>query len=199
MNLAAAFDATAAADPGRVAIHLDGRTLTRGDLRHAIVDAAATLRGAWSVRRGDRVGYLGLNRVEELVLLFALARIGAVLVPLNTRLAVTELVHIATHAQLHALVTDAGHRDIGLAVVDALTSHTGDLRLRAIDALTIGRHGGDAESGAIGADRRRSNRSPPMRRCCWSTRRARPARRRARCTRMPGCSPTRPPRSRRTT
>ena len=145
MNLAAAFDATVAADPGRVAIHLDGRTLTRGDLRRAIGDATATLRDAWSVRRGDRIGYLGQNRVEELVLLFALARIGAVLVPLNTRLAVTELVHIVTHAQLHALVTDASHRDIGVAVVEGV--HAAHFQLRAIDELAIGRR--DVASGAV--------------------------------------------------
>jgi fatty-acyl-CoA synthase len=145
MNLVAAFEATAAAEPGRVAIHLDGGTLTRADLRRAIVDAAATLRVAWSVRRGDRIGYLGFNRVEELVLLFALARIGAVLVPLNTRLAVTELVHIVTHAQLHVLATDASHRDIGVAVVEAV--QVVNFQLRAIDELAIARR--DLTSGAV--------------------------------------------------
>ena len=133
IDLAAAFDATAAADPGRIAIHGDDRTATRGELQATIVASSTILRTRWSVNRGDRVGYLGFNRVEELVLLFALARIGAVLVPLNTRLAVTELVHIATHAQLSALATDARHRDVGLAVVDAARVQGVDIGIHAID------------------------------------------------------------------
>ena len=149
MNLAAALDAIAEEDPGRVAIHVEGATLTRGELRTAIFAATRTLRGAWSVRRGDRVGYLGLNRVEELMLLFALARLGAVFVPLNTRLAVTELVHIATHAQLHTLVTDAGHRDIGTAVIEGV-SVTVDLR--AIDDLVADAPSVDAGVEPVGPD-----------------------------------------------
>ena len=77
--------------------------------------ASARLRNAWGLRRGDRVAYLGANRSEALVLLFALARIGGVFVPLNTRLAIPELATIVAHAQLHVLVTDAGHRDAGIA------------------------------------------------------------------------------------
>jgi len=133
MNLAAAFEAIVAADAGRVAIHVDDRAWTRGEMQAAIVRAATTLRTRWSVRRGDRVGYLGFNRVEELVLLFALARIGAVFVPLNTRLAATELVHIATHAQLSVLVTDAGHRDIGTAVAEGARAQDTDVRLQPVD------------------------------------------------------------------
>jgi fatty-acyl-CoA synthase len=42
------------------------------------------------VRKGDRVAWLGYNCPEMLVLLFALARLGAILVPLNWRLTATE-------------------------------------------------------------------------------------------------------------
>ena len=135
MNLADAFEAIAAADPARIAIHADDRAWTRSDLQRAIVDADATLRTRWSVRRGDRVGYLGFNCVEELILLFALARMGAVLVPLNARLAAPELVHIVTHAQLSVLATDARHRDIGAAAVDAMRGPDIGIRLQAIDEL----------------------------------------------------------------
>ncbi len=44
----------------------------------------------WGVRGGDRVAYLGLNQADQIVLLFALARLGAMLVPLNYRLAPPE-------------------------------------------------------------------------------------------------------------
>ncbi|MEO8938887.1 MAG: AMP-binding protein [Burkholderiaceae bacterium] len=131
MNLAAAFEATVAADPDRVAIHAEGRALTRRALRDAIVGKARMLRDELEVGLGDRVGYLGLNRSEELVLLFALARIGAVFVPMNTRLAVGELVHIADHARLRVLLTDASHRAIGEAMCAAMADDA--MVLQAID------------------------------------------------------------------
>jgi len=42
------------------------------------------------VQKGDRVAWLGYNHPEMLVLLFALARLGAILVPLNWRLTAAE-------------------------------------------------------------------------------------------------------------
>jgi fatty-acyl-CoA synthase len=42
------------------------------------------------VTKGDRVAWLGYNSPDMLVLLFALARLGAILVPLNWRLAAAE-------------------------------------------------------------------------------------------------------------
>ena len=45
-------------------------------------------------KRGDRVAIHSKNRVEHLTLLFACARIGAILVPLNTRLTEREISEI---------------------------------------------------------------------------------------------------------
>ena len=42
------------------------------------------------MKKGDRVAWLGYNHPEMLVLLFALARLGAILVPLNWRLTALE-------------------------------------------------------------------------------------------------------------
>lgn len=68
--------------------------LAWGDLRlsHAalagrIDRAAAQLWHGLGVRRGDRVAWLGFNHPDQITLLFALARLGAMLVPLNFRLA----------------------------------------------------------------------------------------------------------------
>ncbi len=144
--LAAALAERAAADPGRTALHVDGGSRTRGQLQDAIDDAARTLRDRWSVSRGQRVAYLGLNRHEELVLLFALARIGAIFVPLNTRLAAAELAGIVAHAQLHTLVTDPGHHDLGAVVLAGASLQTTNgppgviVPLRSIDDLDEGPH-----------------------------------------------------------
>jgi fatty-acyl-CoA synthase len=61
-----------------------------GELAHQAHAAAAQLWHGWGVRPGDRVAWLGHNHPGQLVLLFALARIGAVLLPLNFRLAAAE-------------------------------------------------------------------------------------------------------------
>src|SRR5687768_12705062 len=47
---------------------------------------AAQLWHDWGVRAGDRIAWLGANHPGQLLLLFALARIGAILLPLNFRL-----------------------------------------------------------------------------------------------------------------
>ena len=80
----------AATAPQAVALRFEGRDLTYALLAHRSARVAALLWHAWGVRPGERVAWLGLNHPDLLVLLFALARIGAVLLPLNFRLAPAE-------------------------------------------------------------------------------------------------------------
>jgi fatty-acyl-CoA synthase len=74
----------------RLALVDDHRTLSYAAFTAAIEQAAAWLTDR-GIRRGDRVAVLSTNRSEVFVALFACARIGTVLVPLNTRLADAEL------------------------------------------------------------------------------------------------------------
>ena len=55
-----------------------------------MLSLAAALRRRWGVNAGDRVAYLGFNHPVVLELLFACARLGAIFVPLNWRLAPPE-------------------------------------------------------------------------------------------------------------
>ena len=155
-GLAAAFAGTAGRDRRRVALHAEGRAWTRGELADAIAAATTTLREHWGVGYGDRVGYLGVNRSEELVLLFAVARLGAILVPLNTRLAIGELVGLVVHAGLRMLVVDAGHRAVGGAVLEGAAARSGDAAaLRSIDDLgrdANDRDGRGDDRAAVDAD-----------------------------------------------
>jgi fatty-acyl-CoA synthase len=57
----------------------------------ARIAAMAALLAAEGIGPGDRVAFLGQNHPAQLVLLFACARLGALQVPLNWRLAVPEL------------------------------------------------------------------------------------------------------------
>ena len=58
------------------------------------------------VHRGDRVAVLALNAPDYLALLYACARLGAMLVPLNWRLAVPEQMFILRDAAVKALFVE---------------------------------------------------------------------------------------------
>jgi len=72
--------------PSKTALHFQGVDLSYRDFWERIARATQTL----DVGPGDRVAYLGYNSPEMLVLLFALARLGGILVPLNWRLTASE-------------------------------------------------------------------------------------------------------------
>ena len=76
----------AEATPAKVALHWEGVDLTYADLWKRVEAVAAVL----DVKKGERVAYLGYNDPLQIFLLFALARRGALLVPLNWRLTPSE-------------------------------------------------------------------------------------------------------------
>ncbi|CAM5306846.1 acyl-CoA synthetase [Streptomyces tanashiensis] len=78
--------------PRRTALLHEGRPIDYAELHGRCTRLAHALRGA-GVERGDRVAYLGPNHPAFLETLFATGLLGAVFVPLNTRLAVPELLH----------------------------------------------------------------------------------------------------------
>lgn len=94
--------------------------LRRGpaELRRAagrVTRLAHGLRGL-GVRRGDRVAYLGPNHPAFLETLFAAGTLGAILVPLNTRLAVPELTRHLADSGSRALIYGAGQADTAAAL-----------------------------------------------------------------------------------
>jgi fatty-acyl-CoA synthase len=89
-SFADAIAAQAARDAQAVAIAQGGQAIRYGELAHRIDRAAARLWHDAGIRSGDRVAWLGANDAAQIVLLFALARIGGILLPLNFRLAPAE-------------------------------------------------------------------------------------------------------------
>ena len=75
--------------PDAVAIRFDGTVITYAGLWRRVLGASAVL-AERGVGRGDAVAWLGFNHPAVLVLLFACARLGAMLAPLNWRLAPPE-------------------------------------------------------------------------------------------------------------
>lgn len=82
----------------------------------AQVRACAGALAQRGVQPGDRVAWLGLNHPGTLVLLFALARLGALLVPLNHRLAPAEWQAVLADCTPRLLVHDAPLADAALAL-----------------------------------------------------------------------------------
>jgi len=92
--------------PDKVAlIHGDGDTVTYRELADGTdrVSALLWLRG---VRKGDRVAFLGENCPEFLQVLFGAAQLGAVFVPVNTRLAPPEIAHVLRDSGAQVLIHD---------------------------------------------------------------------------------------------
>ena len=106
MNLSDLIERNAAFTPGKAALRFEGRTLSYGDLSARIAQAARALKSQLGVGRGDRVAILALNHPDYLVLLYACARLGALLLPLNWRLAVPEQVFILSDASAKVLIVE---------------------------------------------------------------------------------------------
>src|SRR5690606_29640541 len=75
--------------PEQSAIRSPGQSLSYAALARRIDQYAAGLAAA-GVRRSSCVAFLGLNSPEEVALLFACAKLGAMFMPLNWRLAAPE-------------------------------------------------------------------------------------------------------------
>ena len=89
--------------PGALALQAGDRALSYRDLL-AMTDHTAERWLAQGLGAGSVVGWLGHNTPEMLAALLACARLGAVWVPLNWRLAAPELAAIARHAGLSVLL-----------------------------------------------------------------------------------------------
>src|ERR1700733_6402253 len=106
MNLSDLIERNAAFTPGKAAIIFEDEALSYRALHDRIEQAARVLKTEFGVGRGDRVAILSLNRPDYLVLLYACARLGAMLVPLNWRLAVAEQLFILSDASVKVLVLE---------------------------------------------------------------------------------------------
>src|SRR5688572_1815195 len=92
---------------GVPALQFDRAWQTYGELRIASERAAAVAWHDWGVRPGDRVAWLGANHPAQIALLFGLAQIGAMLLPLNFRLAPAEWRKLLADCTPRHLVHDA--------------------------------------------------------------------------------------------
>jgi fatty-acyl-CoA synthase len=106
MDLSDLIERNAAFTPDKPAIIFESEILSYAAFNMRIEQAARALKAEYGISRGDRVAILSLNRPDYLVLLYACARLGAMLVPLNWRLAVAEQLFILSDASIKVLVLE---------------------------------------------------------------------------------------------
>ena len=93
--------------PEKPAILFEGGAISYAALADQIDRFSQVLGAELGVKPGDRVAYLGLNSPEMISLIFACARVGAILLPLNWRLAAPEHAQLLQHARPVALFAEA--------------------------------------------------------------------------------------------
>ena len=96
--------------PDKPAILFEGETITYADFAGRVRAAAGALKNTYGIQPGDRVAYLGLGLPDAFYLLFACARIGAMFLPMNWRLAAPEHQFILGDSGATLLIADADHQ-----------------------------------------------------------------------------------------
>ncbi len=102
-TLHAAFSSRAARDPQREFIFFNG-TSWSWQVFGTAVERTARLFLSRGIRKGDRVAVMARNCDGHPLALFALARIGAIMVPVNPEFGVTEAKYVFHHAEVSAVL-----------------------------------------------------------------------------------------------
>jgi fatty-acyl-CoA synthase len=155
VDLSQLIDRNAAFTPDKPALRFGGGALTYAQLARRIQQSARALNYELGVGRGDRVALLAQNHPDYLVLLYACARLGAILVPINCRLAIPEQLFILRDAEAKALIIEQGLAAVlePLAAALPATRPVGlDFTPRSGAALSDLREGASAKGGVYGGD-----------------------------------------------
>jgi len=126
------IDDRAALTPDRVAIDFVGSAVTYRQVADRS-DAMAAEFARRGLVRGDRVAVLSENRPEYVDVLFACAKTGLIMVPLNWRLTAPELAYQLDDSEAALLVIDDQHRSQAAAAL-AAASVAPDIRDLQVEA-----------------------------------------------------------------
>lgn len=105
-------------NPDKPAVIFDGAQLTYRQFADA-ADRVAAVLARRGIGKGDAVAYIGENSPQFLQVMFAAAQLGAVFVPINTRLAGPEMRHVLVDSGARALILDPEFLDRAMPGVEA--------------------------------------------------------------------------------
>lgn len=114
--------------PDKVALVAGGRSLTFAQLQARVEHVAGALQRL-GIARGDRVAVWLNNRQEWIELQFALARLGAILVTVNTAFCSQELDYLLRQCQARALVYMQGTHCVNFVEEAAALSYRPDFTI----------------------------------------------------------------------
>ncbi len=118
LNISRFIERRAQQAPDRLALRFQERDWRYADFWQRIEAATRSL----GLGKGERVAWLGTNHPDMLALLFAAARLGAILVPLNWRLTAAEHAKVLRDCAPRLLYCDSAFepqaRELGIALGD---------------------------------------------------------------------------------
>lgn len=116
-----------------------GRSISYAEVLDEVGRTAAVL-AAKGVRAGDRVGVMSLNHPSTVFAFFALASLGAIMVPVNPDYGVEETRYVFTHAEVYGVICSP----VALPTVRAACD-----RLEAMPWLMLNEAGNGSELQAL--------------------------------------------------
>jgi fatty-acyl-CoA synthase len=153
MNLADLIERNAAFTPAKPALRFQDTEWTYQDFAERIATLARVLKSGLGVCRGDRVAVLATNHPDYLALLYACARLGAMLVPLNWRHAVPEQMFILSDAGARTLFVAQAFDAVCAPLASVMPgTHLVGLNYtptdgQSLEALMAAENGAEAEHG----------------------------------------------------
>ncbi|WP_209123239.1 class I adenylate-forming enzyme family protein [Alkalihalobacillus sp. BA299] len=103
------FEATVREYPQKEALIMGEVRQTYKQVNDTAITIAKNLFYNYKIEKGDRVAILVENCLEFVHVLLACAKLGAVIVPLNSRLSVQEITFMLNHSNAKALITEKGY------------------------------------------------------------------------------------------
>jgi len=102
-TLHGAFESRRSAKPDAPFL-LFGRETQTWDEFRIDCEKMARLLSARGIRKGDRVAVIALNHGGHVLALFALARLGAIMVPVNPEFGLQETAYVLNHAEVSGVI-----------------------------------------------------------------------------------------------
>ncbi len=134
LTVAAALASRATTDPEGTFLIFEDDTVTFGQMETRAEALAASLHGL-GIKPGDRVAVVMPSWPEFVISMFAVAKLGAVLVPLNPRLTADDLRYTLRHSEAVAAITAETLQDLDfLQLFEELLAQLPDLQ----HVITVG-------------------------------------------------------------
>lgn len=118
-DLCALFKQSAKRAPLRDALVLGEQRLSWRDLETIVEETSAGLEH-WGITQGDRVALMVGNRPEYVIALFAVARLGSILVPISVREQASGIAYILEHSGARLLIAEETYADRLPAKVESI-------------------------------------------------------------------------------